>query len=125
MYYRIKNSMDVQALLPELQKDKDTQLVGKRVEEIIERLSESYGDHRNSYAMGGYILFFTSQENYEKWHSHIMDFYRLGMEDYEYSEIVNENFVHDMEWWEELYLLGSDDALVMIHPKSLGGVRNG
>lgn len=125
MYYRIKNSLDAEALVSELEENKECELVAGRVQEIIERLSEAYGDYRNSYAMGGYILFFPSEENYEKWYTQIMTFYRLGMEDYEYSEIINENFIIDTEWWEELYLLSSDDAIVMIHPRNLGGVRNG
>lgn len=125
MYYRIKNSMDVAALLPELQDNKDDQIVGERVKEIIERLADAYGDERNSYAMGGYVLFFPTEENYQKWHSHIISFLCLDHENYEYSEIVNENMVETTEWWEELYLISSEDAIVMIHPRKHGGVRNG
>lgn len=36
---------------------------------------------------------------------------------FEYSERINENTDTGVEWWEELYLLSSEDALVLIHPK--------
>ena len=59
---------------------------------------------------------FQSEDNYEELKTPILSFYRLDDTDYEYSEIAITD--SGIEWWEELFMLSSDDAIVIIHPKS-------
>lgn len=117
MYYRIKNKMDVDALETLFGNSMNSAIVYDRVKEIIGQLDEAYGTLRSARDMGGYVLLFLSEEEYELLHTKILSFYRLDVENYEYSEIINESMESSIDWWEELYLLSSDDALVIIHPK--------
>lgn len=117
MYYRIKNKMDADALETLFGNSMNSAIVYDRVKEIIGRLDDTYGTLRSSRDMGGYVLLFLSEEEYELLHTQILSFYRLDVENYEYSEIINERMESSTDWWEELYLLSSDDALVIIHPK--------
>lgn len=118
MYQRVKNKLDAGFLCSKLCEIGTEQIVIDRVNEVIDTLDDSYGEKRNSYAMGGYILFFQHENDYEKSIAAILDFYNLKEDLYEYSDCINEMSKTDPKWWEELYMLGSDDALVIIHPKN-------
>ena len=52
----------------------------------------------------------------------IMEFYHLDKESYEYSNQLGGEGDGTEQWQEELYLLSSDDALVIIHPIVQGDV---
>ena len=116
MYYRLKNRLDYESLLEDIKENDSLQVVSDRVREIIETLDDNYGAHRNSKAMGGYLLLFQSEDNYEELKTPILSFYRLDDTDYEYSEIAVTD--SGIEWWEELFMLSSDDAIVIMHPRS-------
>lgn len=117
MYQRIMNRLDAELLAEELQgKDKDSVVI-KRMRELAGILDDRYGVVRGSADMGGYILFFPDSKTYGKCYPHITEFYHLQEELFEYSQRINGKSASGVEWWEELYLLSSDDALVLIHPK--------
>ena len=118
MYYRLKNRLDYESLKEDIGEDNSLKIVSDRIEEIIDTLDDNYGTHRNSKAMGGYLLLFQSEENYEKLKMQILSFYQLDIKDYEYSETLIEDKEYNVEWWEELYMLSSDDAIVIMHPRS-------
>ena len=118
MYYRLKNRLDYESLKEDIGEDNSLKIVSDRIEEIIDTLDDNYGTHRNSKAMGGYLLLFQSEENYEELKMQILSFYHLDIEDYEYSETLIEDKEYTVEWWEELYMLSSDDAIVIMHPRS-------
>lgn len=113
MYQRIKNRLDMEIIEESLKSNGTDKAVMKRIEELVDILDREYGCCRNSSDMGGYILFFTELQTYEKFVPKIMEFYNLDKDLYEYSELIDATD----EWQEELYLLSSDDALVLIHPK--------
>lgn len=117
MYQRIMNRLDAELFSGDLQKKNVDSIVIERMRELSGLLDDRYGVCRGSADMGGYILFFHDSRDYEKCVSDILQFYRLDGELFEYSEQINKNPAFGMEWWEELYLLSSDDALVLIHPK--------
>lgn len=117
MYQRIKNRLDAELLSEDLQRANIDKAVIKRIGELVAILDENYGACRSSADMGGYLLFFPDGMTYEKCYPHIMEFYHLNEEWFEYSERINERPDSGIEWWEELYLLSSDDALVLIYPK--------
>ena len=118
MYYRLKNRLDFESLQEDIGEDNSLKIVSDRIEEIIDTLDDNYGAHRNSRDMGGYLLLFQSEENYEELKMQILSFYQLDIKDYEYSETLIEDQEYNVEWWEELYMLSSDDAIVIMHPRS-------
>lgn len=124
MYYRIKNQLDAGILAEEiLETNAFPKLIADRVTELTNILDDAYGADRGAYAMGGYVFIFPSEENYEKNVSRILDFHHMEFEGYEYSDDIGETVLEDGRYWkEELYLLGSDDGLVLIHPKEVANV---
>lgn len=119
MYYRIKNSLDARMLAEKINGNVKDSIVAERIVEQIEVLDDAYGRHRTPYAMGGYILYFPNEKDYNKMIGEICEFYNISLNEYEYSEIIGEKPIGNTEWWEELFMLSSDDALVMIHPKEV------
>ena len=118
MYYRLMNRLDYESLQEDMREDNPLKKVSDRIEEIIDTLDDNYGAQRNSKAMGGYLLLFQSEENYEELKMQILSFYQLDIKDYEYSETLIEDQEYNVEWREELYMLSSDDAIVIMHPRS-------
>lgn len=113
MYQRIKNSLDVEIMEDFIKLDR---IVIKRIEKLVALLDEAYGCCRASYDLGGYVLLFTEEQTYEKFLPKIMGFYHLNKNLYEYSELIESTEDHRMEWHEELFLLSSDDAIILIYP---------
>lgn len=120
MYYRIKNKLDTEIIGESLKSEKIGRAVMKRVGELAAILDREYGCCRGSSDMGGYILLFTESQTYESYVSRIMECYHLEKDLYEYSQKIGNMENDSAEWQEELYLLSSDDALVLIHPKIQG-----
>lgn len=118
MFLRIKNRLDMELLEEELRKIGLEEIVINRLKEIVDSLDDAYGSYRNAYAMGGYVLLFLDNDIYEKSFDKIMNFYNLDKEMYEYSDCINEKMTGNVSWWEELYLLSSDDSLVLVHPRN-------
>lgn len=117
MYQRLMNKLDVDIWSRNI-KDSVDSIVIKRVKEQINVLDDAYGSDRGSRDMGGYILFFNDYKSYENCIDEILDFYNLDKELYEYSDCINEECNSETEWMEELYMRGSDEALVLVHPKA-------
>ncbi len=115
MYYRIMNQLDKE-IFAENHPKLNLQVL-ERLEEITQTLDSSYGSLRSSHSLGGFVLFFNSSHSYNNTFSKIVDYYHLDKDESEYSEVIAEDKEQNQEWWEELYLLSSDDALVFIHPK--------
>lgn len=117
MYLRIKNKLDVEIIRDFLESEKVGLAVVSRMDELVSMLDGVYGGCRGSSDMGGYILLFTDAETYRKHISRIIEFYHLEKDLFEYSEQIAGTGKDGSVWKEELYLLSSDDALVLIHPK--------
>jgi len=122
MYLRIKNKMDAEIMREALKAERLDGAVINRIDKIAGVLDTNYGGCRGSSDMGGYILLFTDKQTYEKNIMKIMEFYHLNKELYEYSYKLGSEGNDMAEWQEELYLLSSDDALVIIHPVVQGDV---
>ena len=117
MYQRIMNELDAEMLGEELRTANIDGDVIDRIRELTVILDGEYGSCRGSSDMGGYILFFRDMETYEQSFQKIISFYHLDKGLFEYSDRISHKQGTNVEWWEELYLLSSDDALVFIHPK--------
>ncbi len=111
MYYRIKDSLDAKILTDEIMAaDSGMSAVADRIKEKVSILDNSYGTYRKSVDMGGYVLYFPNQQTYRENISEILKFYHINADDYEYSDEIGNG------WHETLYLLSSDDGLVLIYP---------
>lgn len=124
MYQRIMNSLDAELFMKDLERERVDNAVGKRIKELTAIMDGQYGRYRGSFDMGGYLLFFHDSKTYDECYPHIMQFYHLNKELFEYSEKISTNSESGMEWWEELYLISSEDALILLHPKeNAGGIQ--
>lgn len=118
MYYRIKNELDAQAISHYLQNFSDksaTQKITSRIVTLTDILDNSYGKERTADSYGGYILFFPTKECYTRNISNILIFHKLDPNDKEYSKLIYSN--ENTDWFETLYLLSSEDALLLIYPQ--------
>ena len=115
MFLRLKNLNDYDAVLEYLQSQISDVNVLQRMREVLQVLDDNYGAERGSTAMGGYIFWFESNKAYQEYCEKMLSAYGLHINAYEYSdEIGNEK---QRTWTEELYLLGSDDSIVVLRPK--------
>lgn len=121
MYYRIKNKFDMEIIRDFLESEKVDLTVVSHINDLVSILDGVYGECRGSYDMGGYILLFTDTETYRRHISKIMEFYHLKKDLFEYSEQIVSMDDGVMEWQEELFLLSSEDSLVLIYPKDSDG----
>lgn len=119
MYQRIVNKLDVEILEEELKADNIDSTVINRIRKLVAILDKEYGSYRGSSDMGGYILFFSDVQVYEKSFMKILDFYHLEKDLFEYSECISTGTENSVEWWETMYLLSSDDALVFLYPRKV------
>ena len=64
-------------------------------------------------------LIFLREENFNAEIGRIMEHYKLNKDYAEYCETIEQSRADDgLLWMEELYLLSSDDSILMIHPQS-------
>lgn len=108
MYLRIMNKLDVQILDEQLKIDSD---IKNRISELVGIMDENYGANRGKADMGGYVLLFTDEAEYQRYKDLIMSYYNIDAELYEYSDDLGNG------WFEDLYLMSSEDALVMVYQK--------
>ena len=120
MYQRIKNRLDAKILLEEMRMQGKNVFVGDRILELVGVLDDTYGAKRGAYDMGGYILYFPDAQTYENTAVDIWDFYNIEPRMYEYMEYIGESEFSDIQWIEKLFLLSSDDSLVLIYPQEAG-----
>ena len=116
MFRKIQNELDIHLLEDEMKNCGVEEIVIDRIKEIVLTLDDAYGATRGSRGMGGYILFFGKDEFFNESFPKVLQFYHLKADNCEYSEKINNN-TSRIEWWEDLYMLSSDDALVLVHPK--------
>jgi len=94
-------------------------ILSDNIKETVGILDSEYGADRKSTDMGGYILFFPSEEIYKDNADEVLRYHNMECKDNEYKKYICK--CEGTEWWEELYMLSSDDALVMIYPERLAG----
>ena len=120
MYQRIKNRLDAKILLEEMRTQGKNVFVGDRILELAGVLDDAYGAKRGAYDMGGYILYFPDAQTYENTVVDVWNFYNIEPRMYEYMEYIGESEFSDIQWIEKLFLLSSDDSLVLIYPQEAG-----
>lgn len=120
MYQRIKNRLDAKFLLAEMRAQGKNVFVGDRILELAGVLDDAYGARRGAHDMGGNILYFPDAQTYEDTVVDIWEFYNIEPTLYEYMEYIGESESSDIQWVEKLFLLSSDDSLVLIYPQKAG-----
>lgn len=110
MYLRIMNPVDVECNA-EYIKAHSGQKTLERIREIVMVLEESYGAERKACAMGGFVIFFPSISDWKKDYGKVLDYHHLKMANKEYKEPIMEE---TRCWTEELFLVSSEDSLVLI-----------
>lgn len=120
MYQRIKNRLDAGFLLKEMQTQGKDVFVGERILELTGVLDDAYGAGRKAYDMGGYILYFPDAQTYEETAVDIWEFYNIEPTMYEYMECIGKSASGNIQWIEKLFLLSSDDSLVLVYPQEAG-----
>ena len=117
MYQRIKNRLDAKLLLDDMRAQDKNVFVGDRILELAGVLDDAYGGNRKAHDMGGYILYFPDAQTYEDTVVDIWEFYNIEPTLYEYMEYIGESESSDIQWVEKLFLLSSDDSLVLVYPQ--------
>ena len=122
MYLRIMNKLDVACMKEAVQEAIKNPIVFKkvfgRISDAITSLDEAYGEGRESLSMGGFVFLLTDSHSSEQIRRQILECYSLSEEESEYrEEICRES--GQKAWIEELYLRGSDDAVVIIYAQKL------
>lgn len=120
MYQRIKNRLDAKFLLADMRAQGKNVFVGDRILELAGVLDDAYGGNRKAHDMGGYILYFPDAQTYEDTVVDIWEFYNIEPTLYEYMEYIGESESNDTQWVEKLFLLSSDDSLVLVYPQKAG-----
>ncbi len=120
MYQRIKNRLDAKFLLADMREQGKDVFVGDRILELAGVLDDAYGGNRKAHDMGGYILYFPDAQTYENTVVDIWEFYNIEPTLYEYMEYIGESESNDIHWVEKLFLLSSDDSLVLVYPQEAG-----
>ena len=86
--------------------------------EDIDILDAAYGVERQAYSMGGYLLYFPTEEDYKTSLRTLAEVYRFDPCIYEFDDSIWEEPKSGIVWKRRLYLLSSDDALVMFYPEN-------
>jgi len=116
MYYRIKNRFEVDLLRNLLLDNNVPSIVLERMYEITDILDSNYGTERSSTAMGGYLLFFPTKEDFINSSPTILENYNVDADLYEYDDLLSSS-ADNISWREKLYLLSSDDSLIFMYMK--------
>ena len=111
MYQRIMNDLDIKNMI------KAPDVVCGRIGEITGILNKAYGNNRKPSDNGGYVLFFPTVKDVEASLESVMKYYKIDSDIAEYREVYE---TEENDWIEELYLLSSEDALVLFYPKMKG-----
>lgn len=123
-YFRIMNQLDGKMLcedvLNNIKNESVRNKLTERIFEITNTLDDNYGDDRNSDSMGGYILFFEETESYEKWIDNIFELYHISSNLAEYHDTIVTTEENETVWNEILFMLSSDDGLIIIYPEKRG-----
>jgi len=124
MYLRLKNKPDLEGF-SELFEEHGKKPLYEKMMEDIEVLDAAYGVGRQAYSMGGYLLYFPTEKDYQESLSTLAEVYHFDPWIYEFDDLLWEEQSTGCEWKRRLYMLSSDDALLMIYPESVSKEKGG
>ena len=115
MYLRFKNKLDLDGFNMLFEEHGKKPLYELMMEDI-EVLDTAYGVGRPAYSMGGYLLYFPTAEDFETSLTALVDEYRFDPWIDEYDDFLWEDLNMGCAWRKRLYILSSDDVLLMVYP---------
>lgn len=118
MYLRLKNKLDLEGFSALFGEGGKKPVFDKMMEDI-QMLDAAYGVGRESYAMGGYLLFFPTEDDYKSSIDKLAEVYHFDPWIYEFNDSIWEDISTGVEWRRQHYQLSSDDALVMYYPTTV------
>ena len=83
-------------------------------------LDTAYGEGRQAFSMGGYLLYFLIENDYISSLPALAEMYHFDPWIYEFDDPIWEDTSADVVWRRRHYQLSSDDALVMYYPEKGG-----
>lgn len=118
MYFRIMNQLDLscmeQAIHEAIGNPEVSEEIFQRISSRIEVLDAAYGEGRKALDMGGFVFLMTDPQISGRIKDELLECYSLLEEDCEYKEEIRRE-TDGKKWFEELYLRGSEDAIVIIY----------
>lgn len=124
MYLRLKNKPDLEGFSVLFEEHGKKPLYEKMMEDI-EALDAAYGVGRQSYSMGGYLLYFPTENDYKTSLNTLAEVYHFDPWIYEFDDLLWEEQSTGYVWKRRLYMLSSDDALLMIYPELMSQMKGG
>ena len=124
MYLRLKNKPDLEGFSVLFEQHGKKPLYELMMEDI-EVLDTAYGVGRQSYSMGGYLLYFPTENDYQTSLNTLAEVYHFDPWIYEFDDLLWEEPNTDYVWKRRLYMLSSDDALLMIYPELTSKEKGG
>ncbi len=117
MYARIVNELDYKWLKEyirgEISVKNVADVVMNKIENIVQSLDTCYGSARSASDMGGNVFVLTDDSVSMQQYEDILQSYHILKDAEEYSDIICRE--DNKEWLCELYMIGSDDAIVIIY----------
>lgn len=115
MYLRLKIKPDLEGFSVFFEEQGKKPLYEMMMEDM-EILDNAYGVGRQSYSMGGYLLYFPTEEDYKVSLDSLVAVYGFEPMMYEYEDLLWEEQSTGYTWRRRLYMLSSDDALIFVFP---------
>ena len=116
MYLRFKCKPDLEGF-SKIFEEHEKKFLYEKMMEDVEVLDAAYGVGRQSYSMGGYLLYFPTSEDYQTSIDMLAELYHFDPKTYEFDDLLWEEQSMGCAWKRRLYMLSSDDALLMIYPE--------
>lgn len=117
MYARIVNELDYKWLQEyirgEISVKNVADVVMNKIENIVQSLDTCYGSARSASDMGGNVFVLTDDSVSMQQYEDILQSYHILKDAEEYSDIICRE--DNKEWLCDLYMIGSDDAIVIIY----------
>jgi len=118
MYLRLKNRLDLEGFSVLFEKAERKHVYDMMMEDIS-ILDAAYGEDRQSFSMGGYLLYFPTENDYTSSLNALAEMYHFDPWIYEFDDSIWEEDSAGVVWKRRHYQLSSDDALVMYYPETI------
>lgn len=115
MYIRLKNLPDLESLKGSFEEQNQIVLYDN-IKEDLSILDQAYRIDRSSFSYGGYIILCLNPDGVADDIESLCNTYNLDKELCEFVDDVWFDSNCNIQWRKQLYLLGSDDSLMIYYP---------
>lgn len=124
MYLRLKNKTDLEGFSVLFEQHGKKPLYELMMEDI-EVLDTAYGVGRLAYSMGGYLFYFPTENDFKTSLDALAEVYRFDPWIDEFDDFLWKEPNTGYVWKRRLYMLSSDDAMLMIYPELTSKEKGG